>query len=495
LTDKPIFSKIFLGADVLASSIGLSERIFTSMPLPFSQIAAVVGGENLLKSPEELYCYSFDASKMRSLAEGVAFPADGAEISALVRLANEYRFPVYPRGSGSGMVGACLPQGGLVIITNRLNRILEIDTGNMTAVVEPGVITGDFQKAAAKYGLLYPPDPASLAFSSMGGNVATCAGGPKAVKYGVTRDYLLGLEMVLPTGEIIRTGTRTMKGVVGYDMTRLMAGSEGTLGIFTKIVVRLIPAPEAVRTLTAVFSNLDFAVNAICRILTARIIPSTIELMDQATICAVENHLGIGLPVEAEALVLIEVDGPEVVLDGQVDRIEEICQKAGAGTIVAARSGEERERLWQARRSISPALGRIRSGKINEDVTVPRTRIPQLIRSIRRLAEKYDLTIVCFGHAGDGNIHTNIMLDRKDENERRRAAKAVEDLFAIVLGLEGTISGEHGIGIAKSPFIELEVGAGGLDAMRRIKQALDPLNIMNPGKMFVPDRTFLDGSF
>ena len=465
------------------------------MPLPFSQIKSIVGDDNLLSSPEELHCYSFDASKMRSVAEGVVFPADRAEISALVKLANEHRFPVYPRGSGSGMVGACLPQGGLVIVTNRLNRILEIDADNMTAVLEPGVITGDFQKAAAKYGLFYPPDPASLAFSTMGGNVAMCAGGPKAVKYGVTRDYLLGLEMVLPTGEVIRTGTRTMKGVVGYDLTRLMAGSEGTLGIFTKIVVRLIAAPESVRTLTAVFSNLDCAVNAICEILRDRIVPSTIELMDRPTICAVENYLRIGLPVEAEALVLIEVDGPDAVLDGQVARIERICQKAGANRTEAARSDEERERLWQARRSISPALGRIRPGKINEDVVVPRTRIPQLIRSIRGLAEKYDLTIVCFGHAGDGNIHTNIMLDRYNNDERRRAGKAVEDLFAIVLGLEGTISGEHGIGIAKSPFIELEVGSGGLDAMRRIKQALDPLNIMNPGKMFVPDRTFLDGSF
>jgi len=325
--------------------------------------------------------------------------------------------------------------------------------------------------------------------------VAMCSGGPRAVKYGVTRDYLLGLEMVLPTGEIIRTGTRTFKGVVGYDMTRLMAGSEGTLGIFTKIIVRLIPAPESVRTMTAVFSSLDSAVNAICGIMRARIIPSTLEFMDQATIAAVENHLRIGLPVEAEALVLIEVDGPDVLLDAQVAGIEQVCQKFGAERVDVARSEAERDGLWLARRSISPALGRIRPGKINEDVTVPRTRIPELVRSISALAKKYDLTIVCFGHGGDGNIHTNIMLDRKDESERRRAGKAVEELFEIVLGLEGTISGEHGVGIAKSPFIELEVGAGGLDAMRRIKLALDPLNIMNPGKMFVADRTFLEGSF
>ncbi len=463
------------------------------MSLPFSLIEAIVGRENFLKSPEELHCYSFDASRMRSVPEGVAFPADAAQISALVKLANTHRFAVYPRGAASGMVGACLPRGGLTIVTNRLNRIVEIDGDNMTATVEPGVITGEFQKAVAQYGLFYPPDPASLAFSTLGGNVAMCSGGPRAVKYGVTRDYLLGLEMVLPTGEIIRTGTRTMKGVVGYDMTRLMVGSEGTLGIFTSILVRLIPAPQSVRTLTAAFPTLESSVEAICAILKARIIPSTIELMDQATLCAVENHLHIGLPVEAEAMVLLEVDGPEIVLEGEAARVEEVCRAAGATRTEAARSEEERSRLWQARRSISPALGRIRPGKLNEDVTVPRTRIPELVRSIRTLAKKHDLTIVCFGHAGDGNIHTNIMFDTQDEGERRRAAKAVEELFGIVLALQGTISGEHGVGIAKSPFIEQEVGKEGLEAMRRIKKALDPLNIMNPGKMFVPDRTFLDG--
>lgn len=465
------------------------------MSLPISQIRAIVGKEHLLTDPEELFCYSFDASKMCFVPEGVAFPANTAEISDLVKLANQERFPVYPRGSGSGMVGACLAQGGLVIVTNRLNGILEIDDDNMTAVVEPGVVTGEFQKAAAEYGLFYPPDPASLPFSTIGGNVAMCAGGPRAVKYGVTRDYILGLEMVLPTGDIIRTGTRTMKGVVGYDLTRLMAGSEGTLGIFSKIILRLIPAPESFRTLTAIFPKLEDAVDTVCEVLKNRIIPSAMELMDQATIAVVENHLHMGLPLNAEAILLIEVDGPDVVLDGQIARIDQICRRTGASHTEAARTQQERDRLWQARRSISPALGKIRPGKINEDVTVPRTRIPALIHSIRGLAEKYGLIIVCFGHAGDGNIHTNIMLDRKDESELQRAGKAAEELFGIVLELGGTLSGEHGIGIAKSPFIELEVGAGGLEAMRKVKQALDPLNIMNPGKMFVPNRAFFEGSF
>ena len=462
------------------------------MSLPVSQIRAIVGKDNLLTAPEELFCYSFDASKMSFMPEGVAFPENVAEISGLVKLANQNRFPVYPRGSGSGMVGACLPQGGLVIVTNRLNRILEVDADNMTAVVEPGVVTGDFQKAAAECGLFYPPDPASLPFSTIGGNVAMCAGGPRAVKYGVTRDYILGLEVVLPTGDIIRTGTRTMKGVVGYDLTRLMTGSEGSLGIFSKIVLRLIPAPESYRTLNAIFPGLEDAANAVCEILKNRIIPSTMELMDRTTIDVVESYLHMGLPSDAEAMLLIEVDGPDIVLDGQIARIGEICRKCNASDTEAARTQTERDALWRARRSISPALGRIRPGKINEDVTVPRTRIPALIRSIRGLAEKYELIIACFGHAGDGNIHVNIMLDRKNESELRRAGKAAEELFGIVLELDGTLSGEHGIGIAKSPFIELEVGAGGLDAMWRIKQALDPLNIMNPGKMFVPNRAFFE---
>ncbi len=466
------------------------------MPLPLKEICSIVGKKHLSTAPEDLHCYSFDASKMQFRPEAVAFPGSAAEISEIVKLANRERFALYPRGSGSGMVGACLARdGGLVVVTNRLNRIIEIDADNMVAVVEPGVVTGDFQKASAKVGLLYPPDPASLPFSTMGGNVAMCSGGPRAVKYGVTRDYILGLEVVLPTGDIVRTGTRTMKGVVGYDLTRLMTGSEGTLGIFTSITVRLVPAPESVRTLTAVFPKIDDAARAVAEILKNRIIPSTMELMDQATIQAVENYLHAGLPADAEAIMLIEVDGPDIVLDGQLEKIGQICQSCGASRIDAARTEPEREKLWQARRSISPALGRIKPGKINEDVTVPRSKIPALVRAIRDLADKYNLIIVCFGHAGDGNIHTNIMLDRKNPDEAKRAAKAVEELFKIVLDLHGTLSGEHGIGIAKSPFIEMEVGPGGLEAMRRIKQALDPLNIMNPGKMFVPDRSFLEGDF
>jgi glycolate oxidase len=428
---------------------------------------------------------------MRFLPECVVFPGSPLEVAEILKLANRERFPVFPRGAGTGMVGAALPRsGGVAMVMVRLNKILEIDQNNMIAVVEPGVITGEFQRQVSKYGLFYPPDPASLQFSTIGGNAAMCAGGPRAVKYGVTRDYVLGLQVVLPTGEIIRTGTRTQKGVVGYDLTRLMVGSEGTLGIFTQIILRLIPAPESVRTLLAVFPVLENAARTVSEIIRHRIIPSTLELMDQSAVEVVETYLNAGLPIGAQALLLIEVDGPDRILDEDAAAIADICLGCGASEVETARSGEDRDRLWKARRAISPALRQIKPDKINEDVTVPRSQIPALIQFIRALAEKYHLTIVNFGHAGDGNIHTNIMLDKSDEDEAGRAEMAVEELFRAVLNLGGTLSGEHGIGIAKSPFIEMEVGREGLQAMLKIKQALDPLDVLNPGKMFVADRAF-----
>jgi glycolate oxidase len=459
---------------------------------PLKEITRIVGKENLLSEEEDLCSYGYDASRLRGSPDCVAFPGNVGEVAELLRLANRDRIAVYPRGAGSGMVGAAVPGiGGMVLSLNRLNRIMEIDADNMLAVVQPGVITAQLQKKVSEYGLFYPPDPASFQFSTLGGNVAMCAGGPRAVKYGVTRDYVLGLEAVLPTGAVIRTGTRTVKGVVGYDLTRLLVGSEGTLAIFTEITLRLIPAPETARTMMAVFPVLEDAAGTVCVILKRRIIPSTIELMDQASIRVVENYLRLGLPTEAEALLLIEVDGRPALVDEDICSIEEICRGSGSSEIQIARTEADRERLWQARRAISPALGQIKPGKINEDVTVPRTQIPALIRAISSIAEKYRLTIVNFGHAGDGNIHTNIMLDRKSADELDRAGKAVEELFTIVLDLGGTLSGEHGIGIAKSPFFPWEVQPGALEAMLKIKNALDPLNILNPGKMFVPDRAFL----
>lgn len=469
----------------------LATMTMNKRELPAQDIDRIVGAENVLLTTEDLYSYGYDASRLKGRPECVVFPGSVNEVAELLRLANRERLAVYPRGAGSGMVGAAIPgNGGIVISLNRLNRILEIDPDNMLAVVQPGVVTGQFQDRVLEHGLFYPPDPASLQFSTLGGNVAMCAGGPRAVKYGVTRDYVLGLEAVLPTGGIIHTGTRTVKGVVGYDLTRLLVGSEGTLGIFTEITLRLLPAPESTRTMMALFPDLEDAVRAVCDILRQRIVPSTLELMDQATIRVVENYLHLGLPVDAEALLLIEADGRESLVDDDIVKIGEICNGSGASEVEIARTESDRKRLWQARRSISPALGQIKSGKINEDVTVPRTQIPALIRAIRTLAEKYRLTIVNFGHAGDGNIHTNIMLDRKNADELNRAEQAVEELFRTVLSLGGTLSGEHGVGIAKSPFFRWEISNDAFEAMWKIKKALDPLNILNPGKMFVPDRAF-----
>lgn len=462
---------------------------------PIKEMRSIVGEQNVLTDPEELHCYGYDASKLSGKADCVAFPRNTEEVSALMKLANRYKFPVFPRGAGSGMVGGAVPyDGGLVMALTRLNRILRIDQDNMLAVVQPGVVTGEFQKEVLRYGLFYPPDPASLQFSTLGGNVAMCSGGPKAVKYGVTRDYVIGLEVVLPTGQVMRTGTRTMKGVVGYDLTRLMVGSEGTLGIITEITLRLLSPPEAVRTLMVAFPRLESAAQSVCKILRGRALPSTLELMDQATIQVVENYMHMGLPSDAEALLLIEIDGRACILEEDTAEISKTCRENGASHVEIAQSAEQREKLWQARRAISPALGRIRPGKINEDVVVPRTEIPNLIRFVQDLARKHKLIIVCFGHAGDGNIHTNIMLDRQDPDELRRAERAVEELFHMVLRLGGTISGEHGIGIAKSPFFKLEVGAEAFDVMWRIKKTLDPLNLLNPGKMFIPNKAFFAGA-
>lgn len=451
----------------------------------------IVGREHVLTALEDRLSYGYDASKLSALPQAVVFPANAQHVAQVVRLANQWRLPVYPRGAGSGMVGGVVPdRGGVVLSLARLNRILQIHNEDMVAVVEPAVVTGVFQKTVAQHGLFYPPDPASLEFSTIGGNVATCAGGPRAVKYGVTRDYVLGLEAVLPTGELITTGTRTMKGVVGYDLTRLLVGSEGTLGVITKIVVRLIPAPEAVMTISAVFSSIEQAGQAVCAVLQARIVPTCLELLDAATLRAVQSYCPLGVPEQAEGMLIAEVDGPPEVLPRHIGIMEEVFRRHGAVEILRAETPQDREKLWTARRSISPALGRIRSGKINEDVTVPRSRIADLIKFNQALARKHDLVIVSFGHAGDGNIHTNIMVDRSDPQESARAEKAVEELFREVLRLEGTISGEHGIGITKSSFFQWEVHPVAFDAMLRIKRALDPHDIMNPGKMFLPNRAF-----
>jgi len=453
----------------------------------FRKLQEIVGKANCTRKKEDLACYAYDATARTYFPEAVLFPKNTEEVSAILQLANTDNFPVVPRGSGTGMTGGSLAvSGGVVIVMTRLNRILEIDTDNLVAHVEPGVITGRFHKVVEKRGLFYPPDPSSSDFSTLGGNLAECAGGPRAVKYGVTRDYVLGLQAVLPTGEIIHTGVQTAKGVVGYDLTRLLVGSEGTLGVITRMTLRLLPLPEASKTLSAVFEKIDTAAQTVSLIIKSCIIPRTIEFMDNASIRCVENNLNIGLPVEAGALLIMDVDGTKDEVDVSVKQLKSLCMAAGAARIEIAETKEDAANLWKARKAISPALFRYGPDKINEDIVVPRSRIPDMVRKIDALRIETGLTMVSFGHAGDGNIHFNIMLDKKNTAELKKAERAVESLFDYTIEIGGTISGEHGVGITKAPYITKEIGPVELSLMKKIKKVFDPKGVLNPGKIF-PD--------
>ncbi len=452
----------------------------------FKKLRSIVGRKYCTDSETDLICYSYDATNLRYMPEVVVFPERMEEVAAIMRLATEERFPVIPRGAGTGMTGGALAiKGGVVLVLTRMNRILRTDADNMVAEVEPGVITGNFQKVVEAKGLFYPPDPSSAAYSTIGGNVAECAGGARAVKYGVTKDYVLGLSVVLPTGDCIHTGVETTKGVVGYDMTRLMVGSEGTLGVITKIVLRLLPLPETVCTMTAVFDHIEDAARAVSGIIRSGIIPRTLEYMDQSAIRCAESYLNIGLPVDAGAMLLIETDGPKEMAEMEISKLCALCLSYRARSVHKAKTPKEALDLWKARKAISPALFKLNPDKINEDIVVPRSKVPDLVKKIDDLRNKTGLTIVSFGHAGDGNIHFNIMLDKSKTSELKKANVAVETLFKYTVELGGTISGEHGVGITKLPFIRLEMSEAEIDLMRRIKKAFDPNNILNPGKIFL----------
>tara|TARA_B100000315_G_scaffold33171_1_gene27845 strand:+ start:14485 stop:15861 length:1377 start_codon:yes stop_codon:yes gene_type:complete len=451
----------------------------------YKKIESIVKPEFVSDADEDRFCYSYDATGGKSLPDLVVRPATVEEISKIVMIANEHLIPLIPRGSGSGFVGGSTPvSGGIVLILTRMSKIIDVDEDNLTAEVEPGVITQKLQQEVEKLGLFYPPDPASLKFSTIGGNVAVNSGGPRGIKYGVTKDYVLGLEAVLPTGEIIHTGVKTVKGVVGYDLTQLLIGSEGTLAIITKILLKLLPKPKKVRTALAIFPEVDDAARAVTEIIRSKIIPAKLEFMDCTAIECVEEYIEIGLPKKAGAMLLIEVDGDDDVLEKEIKQIELLCNKYNTGQILIAADDKEQGKLWAARRAISPALGRLKPTKINEDIVVPRNKIPSIIKRIRKIAEDFNLTIINFGHAGDGNIHVNIMTDKQDKDEYARAEKAVKEIFSAVLDLEGTISGEHGVGLTKSPYISMEIEPVVLRKMKEIKKIFDPNNIMNPGKIF-----------
>ena len=445
----------------------------------------IVGEVNVLTERPDLLCYSYDATQMEYLPEAVVHPANAVEVAAVMQLANQYGFPVFPRGAGSGFTGGSLAKaGGIVLVTTRMNRILRIDTENLIAEVEPGVVTEEFQNEVEKLGLFYPPDPASLKFSTLGGNVAENAGGPRAVKYGCTKDFVMGLEVVLPNGKIIRTGGETYKGVVGYDLTKLLCGSEGTLGIITKIIFKLLPYPDAKKTMLAIFDSIDGAAKSVSSIISAKIIPTTLEFMDYATLQCVERRFNLGLPQEGRAVLLIEVDGDKDLIEKQAQQIHEIIKHLGLVQFRAAQDKAESEQLWKVRRLVSPSLRDVNPDKYNEDIVVPRSKVPDVIRRIEKIGEKYGVKVVNFGHAGDGNIHVNIMVDKKIPGMEEKAHLAIRDVFQAALDLGGTMSGEHGVGLSKAPFIEQELSPDQIGVMKSIKLALDPNNILNPGKMF-----------
>src|SRR5512134_667112 len=451
-------------------------------------------GDRLRTSLEARICYSYDATGRQFLPDAIAYPHDLEEVRRIVLLANRDRFPVVPRGAGSGLSGGSIPvRGGVVLSTERMDRIVAVDTENLYAVVEPGVVTETLKEEVRRKGLFYPPDPASLKFSTIGGNIAECAGGMCAVKYGVTRDYVLGLEAVLGTGEVVRTGVFTVKGVVGYDLTRMLVGSEGTLGIVTRATLRLLPHPEAVATLLAFFSGNRKSAEAVNAIVAARVTPSAMELMDRTAIDCVQALMPVPLPEGTGSALLLEVDGPEGQVAREADLLTEVCRAHGALEVRRASDARGRDDLWKLRRSISPGLRRLAPVKLNEDIVVPRNRLSDMFDFLADLAVRKRVAIVNFGHAGDGNIHVNIMISGTDADETRRAHEAVEETFRKAVEVGGTISGEHGVGISKAPFFEMEVGPLGVAVMKRLKECFDPNGILNPGKIFLDEGAVRNG--
>ena len=452
-----------------------------------AQLEAAVGAAHVRLDDAARQIYGTDALKRGHPADVVVLPGTTAEVAAVVRICAALRQPIVPRGGGTGYTGGSVPvRGGVVVALDRMNRILEIDETNLLAVVEPNVVTGDLQDAVERVGLFYPPDPSSLRQSAIGGNVAECAGGPRAFKYGTTKHYVLGLEAVLPTGEVIETGGKVVKNVVGYDLTHLLVGSEGTLAIITKVILRLVPRPQVQTTIRACFADIAGAVQAVTNIIRERVVPAALELVDGDSLEAVATAQQTRslAPEGTGAILLLEVDGGAAAVLEDAERVERACRDAQAIEVRRAGDDAERAELWRVRRELSLSLRMIAPIKYNHDVVVPRGRIPELFALVDRLKAQFGLRIPSFGHAGDGNIHVNIMSDPERPGETERAHAAERLLFEGVVALEGAISGEHGIGFAKARFLDLELSPDEIALMKRIKQAFDPLGILNPGKIF-----------
>jgi glycolate oxidase len=448
---------------------------------------AIVGKENYDDSQVERASYSYDSTPVKqAMPDAVIAPRNTQEVSEIVKICNEYKIPIYARGTGTNLSGGCTPvQGGIVMIFKNMNKIKDLDLENLTITVEPGVITMDIIKTVEAKGLFYPPDPGTVKISTIVGNIAENAGGLRGLKYGVTRDYVIGLEIVLANGDIIKTGGKLAKDVAGYDLTRLIVGSEGTLGIVTEAILKLIPKPETKKTALALFQDVDHAARTVSKIIAAKIIPTTLEFMDKATIEVVEAATKIGLPTDVEAVLLIEQDGPAEVVARDMDKIAAICKSEQATSIQVAKTDAEGDQLATARRTALSALARLKPTTILEDATVPRSEVANLVKAINDAGKKYNVKIATFGHAGDGNLHPTCPTDARDHDEMHRVEAAFAEIFQAAVDLGGTISGEHGIGTEKAPYLELKVGKAGIAAMKAIKDALDPNNILNPGKIFL----------
>lgn len=449
----------------------------------------IVGMENYDDSETGRLVYSYDATpQFQSLPGGVISPCNAKQVSDIVKVCNEHNIPIVPRGSGTNLcAGTCPTEGGLVLLFRHMNRILEIDEENLTVTVQPGVITLDMINEVEAKGLFYPPDPSSMKISTIGGNINENSGGLRGLKYGVTRDYVIALEIVLANGDIIRTGGKLAKDVAGYDLTRLFVGSEGTLGIITEATLKLIPMPETKQTMLALYQDIDAAARSVSNIIANKIIPTTLEFLDQPTLQVVEDFAKIGLPTNVQAVLLIEQDGPEQVVERDMKRIAELCMSEYAVSVEVAQSEEHAMALRTARRSALSALARLKPTTILEDATVPRSEIAKMVRSINEIAAKYDVNICTFGHAGDGNLHPTCPTDSRNHDEIERVEKAFAEIFEKAVELGGTITGEHGVGVMKAPYLELKLGEEGIAAMRAIKAAFDPNNIMNPGKVFAKE--------
>lgn len=454
------------------------------------EFQSIVSPENVYTSEAERMSYSYDAAVLAPVMPAVVVaPNNKEELAKVVKLAYENDMPITVRGSGTNLSGCTIPHesgNGIVILTNRLNHILEINEQDLYAVVEPGVITAQFAATVAQKNLLYPPDPGSQAVSTLGGNVACNAGGLRALKYGVTKDYLMGMEFVDYNGELVKSGSRTVKCVTGYNIPGLMLSSEGTLGVFSELILKLVPPPKASKAMMAIYDDINQASETVAGIIAAHIVPCTLEFLDQVTIRTVDAATKAGLPVDAAAILLIEVDGGHIqMVEDDAAEVVAICKKCGATSVVMAKDAAEKNKLWEARRAALPSLARAKPTTVLEDATVPRSKIPAMVAAVNEIAKKYDLCIGTFGHAGDGNLHPTIMCDKRDHEEFKRVELAVDEIFDVALKLQGTLSGEHGIGMAKAKWMEKETNKATVAFSKNLRRALDPKYLFNAGKKII----------